>query len=110
MKWKDHGDASLLKTGALTFAIHSLHGFSILRSEIILLFAKVCYTFEEKNFVPPSFCEKWRPKLSKNEPVCTCNIRWCVRLRQEISFLHEGRATVSNTSKGVEQKRVELKQ
>ena len=42
-----------LKQGPLTFPIHLFHGFSFLRSEIVLLFAKVCFTFEQKIFLPP---------------------------------------------------------
>ena len=50
-----------LKQGPLTFPIHLFHGFSFLRSEIVLLFAKVCYTFEENIFLPPCFYEKCCP-------------------------------------------------
>ena len=42
-----------LKQGPLTFPIYLFHGFSFLRSEIVLLFAKVCFTFEQKIFLPP---------------------------------------------------------
>ena len=42
-----------LKQGPVTFPIHLFDGFSFLRSEMVLLFAKVCYTFEEKIFLPP---------------------------------------------------------
>ena len=39
-------------------------GLSFLDLEITLLFAKLCYAFEEK----PQFYEKSYPYLSKNEP------------------------------------------
>ena len=72
-----------LKQGPLTFPIHLFDGFSFLRSEMVLLFAKVCYTFEEKFFLWPWFYQKSRPKFSKNEPVCICKICWCVGLGQD---------------------------
>ena len=57
--------------------------FIILHVEIILLFAKSCYRFEEKNFLPPYFCENSHSKLSAIVPVCMCKKDWCVRLGQE---------------------------
>ena len=64
--------------------------FHFLRSEIVLIFAKVCYKFEQKNFLPPGFYEKSCSKCTKNEPVCICKISWCVGLRQQRSCLDKG--------------------
>ena len=42
-----------LKGGAGTFPIKFFQGLSFLHSEITLLFAKLCYAFEEKLFFLP---------------------------------------------------------
>ena len=44
--WKYGAGSGLLKRAAGTFAIYLFQGLSFLHSEIILLSAKLCYTFE----------------------------------------------------------------
>ena len=75
-------------------------GLSLLHSEIILLSAKLCYTFEVTLFfLPTQFYEKSCSKLSKNEPVSTFKEIWCVGLGQE-GLLCEGEGIVWDTLKG----------
>ena len=50
--------------GGLFSYLILFQGLSFLHLEITLLFAKLCYAFEEK----PQFYEKSYSKLSKNEP------------------------------------------
>ena len=100
-----------LKPGPLTFSIHLFHGFSFLRSEIVLLFAKVCYTFEENNFLPPWFYEKSHPKFFKKELVCIFDIYRFVGLGQEWGCRYEGRGNYMKILKkgGIEEKGGETK-
>ena len=54
--------------GGLTLFLF-FQGLSFLHLEITLLFAKLCYAFEEKKFFcRHNFMKKSHLKLSKNEP------------------------------------------
>ena len=66
-RWKYVAGAGQLKKGAGIFPIRFFQVLSFLQGKIILLFAKLCYTFEDKFFFPP-----------KTEPVCMCKEGWCV--------------------------------
>ena len=62
--WKYGAGAGQLKKGAGIFPIRFFQVLSFLQGKIILLFAKLCYTFEDK-FPPP------RPKKKKLN-LCVC--------------------------------------
>ena len=48
--WKYGTGEGVLKGGACTFPIYFFQGLPFLHLEITLLFAKLCYAFEEKLF------------------------------------------------------------
>ena len=94
-RWKYGEGAGLLKKrGAGTFPFQ---GLSFLHLDINLLFAKLCYAFEEKLFFSATIIlwKKSHSKSSKNEPemklifdICLnplimCKEGWCVGLGQE---------------------------
>ena len=60
-RWKYVAGAGQLKKGAGIFPIQFFQVLSFLQGKIILLFAKLCYTFEDKFFFFP-------PKLN----LCVC--------------------------------------
>ena len=66
--WKYGAGAGQLKKGAGIFPIRFFQVLSFLQGKIILLFAKLCYTFEDNFFF----------FLPKTEPVCMCKEGWCV--------------------------------
>ena len=52
-RWKYVAGAGQLKKGAGIFPIQFFQVLSFLQGKIILLFAKLCYTFEDKFFFSP---------------------------------------------------------
>ena len=53
--WKYGAGAGQLKKGAGIFPIRFFQVLSFLQGKIILLFAKLCYTFEDRFPPPPQF-------------------------------------------------------
>ena len=66
--------------GGWHFSHLVFQGLSLLHLEIV--FAKLCYTSEEKLFfLSPYFFEHSSSNLSKNKPLCMCKKCWFVGLR-----------------------------